>query len=310
MSIDEMTTTLDRLGIEVININGDEIQGHCPGHLENTGKEDSNPSWYINADTGAHICFSCGFKGNLFSLVTYVQKIEFSGVAEWLGSGESNLQAMFNRITKPHEVFHEVEAITESMLAAFVDPPAEALKSRGLTSEAAQKYEVKWDVRQSNWITVIRDPYMHSLLGWQEKGSASRYFRNYPTGVQKSRTLFGGLQYESGDLIVVESPLDVVRLQSVGITGGVSTYGSSVSMAQINQIRYADRVIFAMDNDEAGRASSLALLELSKEMQFECWFFNYSETDQKDVGGMSKAEIEWGIENARHSLYGESAIKG
>ena len=109
-------------------------------------------------------------------------------------------------------------------------------------------------------------------------------------------------------MVVVESPLDVARLASVGISGGVATYGTSISKDQLNMIKGADRVIFAMDNDDAGRTASEDILRRSIEMWFECWFFDYSGTDCKDIGGMSKSEILNGINNAKHSLHGERAF--
>jgi DNA primase len=147
----------------------------------------------------------------------------------------------------------------------------------------------------------------NKLWGWQEKGD-NRYFRNYPTGVNKSMALFGYGQYTSGPMVVVESPLDVARMGSVGLLGGVSTYGSAVSKSQVNLLRGAESVIFAMDNDKAGRESSKALLGWSLRLGFEARFFNYDHVDVKDIGGMSKDEIFLGIETARHSLHGEKAL--
>jgi len=307
MTVEEMEETLSRLGLEVVSVNGFEVQAHCPAHLQRTGKEDRNPSWWINADTGAHLCFSCGFKGGLQSLVSYVQGIDYEQVTAWLGSGERNLSAALEKAVRPKEVYQEVTHITESMLSAFVDPPSEALLSRGLSANAAKYYEVLWDARNSNWITVIRDHH-GKLMGWQEKGYTSRYFRNYPTGVQKSLSLFGYDQFNGGDMIVVESPLDVVRLASIGILGGVSTYGSAVSKEQFQLIRSASRIIFAMDNDDAGRSSSLSLLQLCQDSGTEAYFFNYSHTDMKDVGAMSKSEINTGIDSAKHYVRGQKAL--
>ena len=56
------------LGITSIE-QGDELWAQCPQHKERTGREDKNPSWSINKDTGAHFCFSCGYKGSLHNLV-------------------------------------------------------------------------------------------------------------------------------------------------------------------------------------------------------------------------------------------------
>jgi len=138
----------------------------------------------------------------------------------------------------------------------------------------------------------------------------TRFFRNQPVGVPKSNALFGYKQYKGGDMIVVESPLDVVRLASVGISGGVSTYGAIVSMQQFNIMRGADRLIFAMDNDQAGKESSVNLLILCQEYGVDAWFFNYNQTDMKDVGAMSKSEIVYGLENARHMVNGKKALHG
>lgn len=308
MTIQEMENVLDRLGIKTISVTGSEIKGHCPAHLSRTGKEDHNPSWSINAETGAHNCFSCKFRGSLASLIEFCQGIGFEEAKAWINTGDMNLSKAFERLTTPVAIDIEFNPITESMLSAFIAPPDVALISRGITATAANYYEILWDDRKQNWITVIRDPYTGKLLGWQEKGFKGRYFRNFPTGVNKSATLFGYHQNNGGEMIVVESPLDVARLASVGILSGASTYGSAVSSTQLKLIRSAERIVFAMDNDEAGRVSSLALLEYVKAMGMECWFFNYSHTDMKDIGAMSKSEIMYGLENAQHSIKGKRAV--
>ena len=302
MTIDEMTQTLERLGVQIVDTRGSEIQCYCPVHVKNKGREDRTPSFWINADTGANLCFSCGHKASLYTLVEMIQDVGYEEARSWVNSGEVNLSNKLQRIIKPEQVFEEITYITESMLAAFTVPPADALQARGLTAAAAAKHQLLWDVRHSNWITVIRDPLTNKLMGWQEKGHVSRYFKNQPAGVHKSSTLFGYNQYKGGDMILVESPLDVVRLDSVGIKGGVAAYGSAVSMAQFSLLRGADRVIFALDNDSSGLDSNKKLMELSTQMGMECWTFNYSQTDMKDVGGMSKSEIEYGLESAQHIL--------
>jgi DNA primase len=309
MTVEEMTETLSRLGIEVLDTRGDEINGYCYAHKERTGHVDNNPSWWINADSGAFICFSCGWKGNLYKLIGYVTGIDYKDVNDWVGSAAS-MVARFNRLNKETKpVIEDPVTVTESMLSAFTDVPEEALKSRGLTAFSAKYYGLAWDARNKNWIIPIRDPLSNKLLGWQEKGYDRRYFNNRPAKVKKSGSLFGYEQYGGGDMIVVESPLDVVRLASIGFNGrGVATYGAIISHEQFNLIRGADRIIFALDNDEAGRANSLAMLKLAQDMGVECWFFNYGKIDVKDIGGMSLAEVEEGLQNARHSVKGEKAI--
>lgn len=65
-----------------------------------------------------------------------------------------------------------------------------------------------------------------------------------------------------------------------------------------------------MDNDKAGQDSSVNLLILAQEYGTDAWFFNYSNTDMKDVGAMSKSEIVYGLENARHMVNGKKALRG
>lgn len=308
MTVEEMQDTLTRLGMESITVRGDEIQSYCPAHKDRTGREDRNPSFWINSDTGAFICFSCQFKGNVYSLISYVSGIEFDKAKEWFDS-PSLLVTRFNRIIEEKKgPIEEPTLITESMLSAFVDPPQEALDARGISSQAARAYELCWDARQENWIIPIRDTKTQKLLGWQEKGYKQRYFNNRPARIKKSTSLFGYSQYVGGDMIVVESPLDVVRLASVGIIGGVATYGALVSDSQMVYLRGADRLIFALDNDEAGKNASMKMLHVCRELGLEAWFFSYTHTDMKDIGGMSRDEVRLGLANAKHSVHGLRAV--
>jgi 5S rRNA maturation endonuclease (ribonuclease M5) len=308
MTVEEMEDLLDRLGIEIVSINGDEIKAHCPAHLERKGKEDTNPSWYINADTGAHNCFSCHFKGGVSSLVEYVQGVGSEVAKQWVNSGERNLTRAFEKLFTPTPTPEQTIPITESMLSAFISPPDYALKSRGITPIAADYYGIVWNSSNESWILPIRDPYTNKLIGWQEKWFKERRFNNYPPKVSKSSTLFGYERYSGDSMVVVESPLDVARLASIGVLGGVAVCGSAVSKDQINLIRSSSHIIFAMDNDSAGLSSSSTLLEYSKAMGFDCWFFNYDQTDMKDIGAMSKAEIMYGLENSKHSIQGKRAF--
>lgn len=301
----DVRAVLDRLGIEVLKDRDTELLALCPAHEARTGHPDTNPSWWINSETGAHLCFSCGYKGSITSLIIDVDKVKPEELGAWFKETFTyNLQDRLERATKKKEtsVFKEVQNITEAHLAAFIDPPIPALQSRGLTLEAAQTYGIKWDKSWDKWILPIRDPKNGKLWGWQEKGTVFRSFLNYPTGVKKAHSLFGYQEYACGTMIVVESPLDVVRLASVGITGGVATYGSVFSSVQLEYIRGAEKVLVAMDNDAAGQESTDKFYQASKQFGFNCWFFNYSQTDQKDIGGMSADEIKFGIENSINKL--------
>lgn len=302
MMFEQMENTLKRLGIEPTNFRGVEIQALCPAHEERTGKKDRNPSWYINADTGAHICFSCGFRGSVVSLAAYLNKMEYEEAKTWLDLKE-DLDVMWERAKfKPTEEEQEYVEITEAALKGFIAPPDNALRARGLTKESASKYEIHWGMNHDVWIIPVRDPISGCLVGWQEKGFTSRYFKNYPPGMKKSNALFGYKQLQGNEVIVVESPLDVVRLSSIGIEGGVALFGASISELQLNLIRGSRRIIMALDNDDAGHKENMRLLKLARQKQFELWFFNYDNIDVKDVGAMSKDEVLQGLQSSTYYL--------
>ena len=203
--------------------------------------------------------------------------------------------------------------MSEARLAVYSEPPQWALDARGLTAEACKTYSVKWDQRAETWITPIRNPDTGKLLGWQEKGQTNRTFRNRPTGVAKSTALFGLEAWNPGTMIIVESPLDVVKLAAVNLSQGVSTFGAVVSDSQVELFRKADKLIMAFDNpniDAAGKKAALAILAKVKSLGMECWFFNYGDSGVKDVGDMTEDRIRYGLENAKHCVFGEKAIYG
>jgi 5S rRNA maturation endonuclease (ribonuclease M5) len=318
MMVVDVVKVLDKLGVYIIRARGDEMLSHCPGHEARTGQKDVNPSWYINQRTGAHMCFSCGFKGNLFSLVGELQglyiseDIDYGAVSKWIAQVEEiTPQELAARLKEaPQYVAPKPELpMDNSRLALFTEPPAWALKARNLTAEACRKYEVLWS-GEDTWILPIRNPHDNTLWGWQEKSAKERAFKNRPLGVTKSRTLFGAHELTPEQAILVESPLDAVRVSSVGAIGGVAAFGAQVSESQIKLLRYSDVVIVALDNpkvDAAGKKGCEAFLQGARKLGITAKFFNYGETGIKDVGDMNNDQILWGIENAIDMIYGEKA---
>jgi hypothetical protein len=60
---------LRELGVRIVSVSGDELCGYCPVHVLVEGVDQSKPKWYINAESGAWICFTCGQRGSLPHLV-------------------------------------------------------------------------------------------------------------------------------------------------------------------------------------------------------------------------------------------------
>jgi Toprim-like len=311
---------LDKLDIEITKETDTEIQAVCPVHYKVIGKYDNNPSWWINKSTGANICFSCQFKGSLFSLIGWVLDlyttsgaVDYTAVTIWLNSNvEMSAESLEKAIkgAPKHITLPERLPMSEARLALFTDPPADALASRKITLTAAKYHGVLWNPKKETWIFPIRNAETEELMGWQEKGYREKTFKNQPIGVEKSATLFGVEHMRDDRVIVVESPLDVVRLTGLGIHGSVATYGASVSRWQLKLLRYSDRIIAAFDNprfDAAGKKASDAILASAKAYGLELSFFNYGDSEAKDIGDMTDDEIREGLKNAKDRIYGEKA---
>jgi len=145
------------------------------------------------------------------------------------------------------------------------------------------------------------------LLGWQEKGARGRFFKNQPAGVKKSKTVFGvQIMSSKHTLIVVESPLDAVRLTGLG-HNAISTYGAIISEDQAKIMRRATKVIAAFDNDKAGHTANEQIRVMARKYGMDLYYFNYRGIDVKDVGDMTEVEVEHGIKTAKTSILGKAA---
>jgi len=320
----DVPAALEALGIEY-DERGHEANALCPAHLARTGKADNSPSWWINIETGQHLCFSCGYKGNLAQLVCDVNEFYIEGwdkrfrydydtAQQWLAQIHSipieQLLEMVKAIPNRLEAYPKPLEMSEARLAVFVEPPTEALAARDLTEESAQAYGVLWDEAKKMWILPLREPHFNRLMGWQEKGTVDRTFRNRPAGLQRAKTLFGVDVQDDNLVIIVESPLDCLRIHSAGQVGALATCGTTLSEEQIKLIRRSDKVICAFDNpevDKAGKKASDEMRKFARKYGINLFFFNYGGSNKKDPGEMTDEEILWGIANAKSSILGELA---
>jgi hypothetical protein len=320
----DVQAALDALGVDYTEHNH-EANALCPMHEQRTGKQDNSPSWWINLDSGQHICFSCHYKGNLIQLVCDVNEFytkgwndeytyDYDAAQVWLGQVSSipieKLKEIVKNLPNRLEASPKPLEMSEARLAIFVAPPADALDARNITPKAAEDYGVMWDEKKANWILPLREPHFNRLMGWQEKGTLQRTFFNRPSGLQKSKTLFGIENQNESVVVVVESPLDCLRLASAGVHGAVAICGSTASHDQIKLLRYSDRIICAFDNpkvDKAGKKASDEMREFARKYGLNVAFFNYGDSGKKDPGDLTDEEIAWGIANAKSSILGEKA---
>lgn len=307
----DVEKVLMSLDVSLTAQRGDEVQGLCPMHKARMGAEDHNPSWWINTVTGVHFCFSCGYKGNIYTLVADLKGMDYFDAKDYVEQdSEVAVDVLLKRIRElPQYIPTQVDEIgmSEARLAVYTDAPDIELKKRFLTRTSVDKYGVLWDSENEAWILPIRDAESFVLLGWQEKGARGRFFRNQPVGVKKSKTMFGiNVVSENEMWVVVESPLDAVRLGSLGYNG-VATFGAILSEDQAKIMRRASVIYAAFDNDEAGKKACEQMLGYARKYGIELKFFDYTGIDVKDIGDMMPHEVTKGITNAKDRVWGKAA---
>lgn len=289
----DLGNVLKSLGVDIRRAEGREISGRCPVHKRVTGREDGSPSWSMSAETGLWICFSCGARGTLSMLVS-----ELTGEPDAIMAVHHFLiDRNLERLTSEVEVVKKKPEVDWISFSKFGAAPASELRKRAIDPDQARMHGIRWDTERAAWIIPIVNQF-GDLQGWQTK--ARDWVRNFPVGVKKSESLFGIERFKGGTAILVESPLDVVRFASVfDKPQALATFGAAVSTKQIGLLAsVADKVIIAMDNDDAGKQSSKKFFKTLPYFRKGVWWWDYSGTTAKDIGDMTNDEIELGLLNS------------
>lgn len=73
---------------------------------------------------------------------------------------------------------------------------------------------------------------------------------------------------KTGEVIVVEGNLDVIASHSAGVANVVASSGTALTESQLRQLgRYTRRIVFCLDDDDAGFAAAKRALELALGLQ-------------------------------------------
>jgi hypothetical protein len=298
---------LQNIGVEDLQDLGDEIQARCPRHPHYEERPDN---WSINWSTGAHNCFSCGFHGSLHRLVMDLAGVDVMGALDLMHDYGINVGDLGEGVGTEHqEQERDPPTANDELHRQFneqtVDPPERALEDRKISLDTAWNYDIAWDPERSAWALPIKNP-DGDFLGWQSKSKDSVFTTK---GTEKSRTLFGldrvRFYYvgrsKAPRLVLVESPLDVAYLHEVGYRNqGVASMGVKVSATQTRLLaQYAEEVIVALDNDEAGRAETRRVVGLLAAQKVPTKVLEYSGAPgKKDIGEMTAEEVKAAMEHA------------
>jgi len=281
---------LEELGVRLTKVGDKEIQGYCPVHHLVEGKEQHSPKWYMNAETGAWICFTCGQRGSLPKLVEAL-----GGDPETID--QLRLNAAHTSTTRwvTDREGNEVEErvlVDPVLFDANPRPPVRVMDGKDVDPDVCARYNVRWDAKGKCWLLPIYT-FDNQLAGWQEKSKG--YFMNVPKQVKKSESLFGWHTYRAGRLIVVESPLDAMRFASYEMPA-VATYGSFISDAQLEHLARAEKLVLAFDNDDAGDHATEQVIADLRTIHDHMRVFKYPRRSRgSDPGELTPSQLIEGV---------------
>ena len=249
------TSLVINLGIQGA-IHNKEYRARCPFH------DDSSPSFSMNTESGLAICHKGCFRGNFPQLVEAVLGCTFHEAADWIANnGQSNTvedlvsrmaQVLGPKVASHYESvlpidapwFHVYQAATNTEMPDwFLD--------RGFSWQTV----IHWGVRYIKGIDAIVLPVQ---FNGKFLGTVTRPHYGTPkylnSEFKKSEILFGEINTNRREIIIVEGLLDALWLWQLGYNA-VSPFGAFISQEQVDLLRKFrfGEIVSGLDNDEAGR---------------------------------------------------------
>ncbi len=278
---------IDYLGIKITGETINDYIAFCPFH-GNT----KTPSFNIHKESGVWRCWNPtdGSSGNIVDLVTKILGCD-RGFALRVIKGKLEL-------TIPSEVlkldFGDTEPddegvfLDESILAEFQplnDKAKRYLEDRGISEAAADAFHLLWDGEAI--VIPIRDIYNRLVAISKRRLNKSP---KYKDSGRKSRTLFNISRATSyRDVIVVEGPLDAIKVYDAGFTNVVAVMGGNLSREQAALLRSKfEAVIIFTDSDVAGRSLARQVADVCDGL--DVYFVPYL-FEAKDPGEMTLDQI-------------------
>lgn len=260
------------LGAKNIRIKGDEITHACL--FISHSNDHKEPGASLNAEKLLYNCWKCGSGGTLLWLTENV--LEIGGakaralIKEYFDSEEVHEETFLQGIEK---LWAEQSAETMSRFSMKMIEgwrcPTHYMDSRGITREVQEEMLTGLNKTNIDEVEVGKETvqivqprivmphvFHHVLRGWtqrlvdkRQKGTKYKHTGQFP----KKTTLYnfdGARKFDS--VIVVESPMSVLKLKSEGIHNVVGTFGAEVNKGQEDLMARFDEVILFPDGDAAG----------------------------------------------------------
>lgn len=245
--------------------------GLCPFH------PDRHPSLSICPETQTYTCFSCGAKGDVFSLVQQLENCSFGEAVAKLGGVPSVKpgQTSGSRPKPCQEVSDTRQpAPPPEAFLAYLQPTVSGdsdLSDTWLEFEVARSlYQVPpaWKSMRNRLVFPIRNE-EGILVGYAARrlsdteADSPKYINSAASELYHKSDLLYGLYRakesirHTGYAFVTEGYKDVLAMHAAGFTNTVALCGTALCSGHIALLKkYTSQVYLLLDGDQAGREAS------------------------------------------------------
>lgn len=260
----DVEDVLARLGVEPVSRReGGWADALCPFH------EERRASFSVSLEHGGWVDRHTARTGSLLALVAELRGMSRDEAARWVRGSRTiiesaDLLARILRSGAPRDA--EAAALGEDVrrwAARFEALPTDRMSEyffeRGFTDATRRRFDVRYDDDPPALVWPVRDENAN-LAGFALRKVPPCGWPPYlyPRGFR--RMLFPLDAYEGETVVLVEGPLDAMRLHQAGVSGALALLGADLTDAQLATLRrLARRVVLALDSDPAGDAATATL---------------------------------------------------
>ncbi len=178
----------------------------------------------------------------------------------------------------------------------------EYFKHRGINEESMKYFKLGYSSNMGMVIVPVHSP-DGMPVGLVGRSISEKKFKN-STNLPRSKTMFNIHRAKriGGQVIIVESTFDAIRVHQAGFPNVVATLGGHISHDNISLLnRYFNRIILMTDSDQAGRELGMTIASRMRNKDILWASHSYGKiypNNAKDAGDMTDEEISACIKNA------------
>ena len=240
------------LRFESVKNNGSNVQVSCPFHKQG---QERKASFGVHKETGKCNCFTCGWRGDIFSMISEINnKIDGGEYGRKWCLKHFNSTIIEHRVVNIHQprqsaLKRKIEYIQDKELNKYRYYHNYMYK-RGLTDEIIEMFDVGYD-KETDCITFPVNDENGNCLFIARRSVKTKYF-NYPADAEKPIYALDKCKNEK-KVYITESILNCLTLWKLGFKAVALNGLGSKSQIEILKNSNIRHFVLCLDPDKAGQ---------------------------------------------------------